>query len=111
MPLDSCICQGQGSSAEQKPGTILLPFSCHSGDGEHTWNQFVIRVAGHGKRDALREKLAANGIQTEVYYPRAMHEQECFARKVSSYPVAQILSSESLALPMVGVDPALLSFL
>jgi dTDP-4-amino-4,6-dideoxygalactose transaminase len=109
MPLDSCICQGQGSSAEQKPGTILLPFSCHSGDGEHTWNQFVIRVAGHGKRDPLREKLAANGIQTEVYYPRAMHEQECFTRKVINYPVAQILSVESLALPMTGINSVSLS--
>jgi len=109
IPLDSCICQGQGSSAEQKPGTILLPFSCHSGQGEHTWNQFVIRVVGHGKRDALREKLAGDGIQTEVYYPRAMHEQECFARKVINYPFAQILSVESLALPMTGINSASLS--
>ena len=109
MPLDSCICQGQGSSAEQKPGTILLPFSCHSGQGEHTWNQFVIRVTGKGKRDALREKLGTEGIQTEVYYPRAMHEQECFARKVTNYPVAQILSSESLAVPIAGINFALLS--
>jgi dTDP-4-amino-4,6-dideoxygalactose transaminase len=109
MPVESCICQGVGTSVEQKPGTILLPFSCHSGQGEHTWNQFVIRVTGKGKRDALREKLAAEGIQTEVYYPRAMHEQECFARKVSDYPVAQILSFESLALPMAGINSALLS--
>jgi len=109
MPLDSCLCQGQGTSVEQKPGTILLPFSCHSGEGEHTWNQFVIRVAGHGKRDALREKLARDGIQTEVYYPRAMHEQECFAGKVTNYLVAQTLSSESLALPMAGINFALLS--
>ena len=109
MPLDSCICQGQGSSVEQKPGTILLPFSCHSGEGEHTWNQFVIRVTGKGKRDALREKLGTEGIQTEVYYPRAMHEQECFAQNVTNYPVAQILSSESLALPMAGINFALLS--
>ncbi len=108
MPLDSCICQGQGSSAEQKPGTILLPFSCHSGQGEHTWNQFVIRVTGKGKRDALREKLGTEGIQTEVYYPRAMHEQECFARKDLNYPVAKILSVESLALPMAGINSALL---
>jgi len=108
MALDSCVCQGQGTSAEQKPGTILLPFSCHPGQGEHTWNQFVIRVTGKGKRDALREKLGTEGIQTEVYYPRAMHEQECFARKVSSYPVAQILSVESLALPMAGINSALL---
>ncbi len=109
MPVESCICQGVGTSVEQKPGTILLPFSCHSGQGEHTWNQFVIRVTGKAKRDALREKLAAEGIQTEVYYPRAMHEQECFARKVSDYPVAQILSFESLALPMAGINSALLS--
>jgi dTDP-4-amino-4,6-dideoxygalactose transaminase len=109
MPLDSCICQGQGSSAEQKPGTILLPFSCHSGQGEHTWNQFVIRVTGKGKRDALRDGLASKGVQTEIYYPRAMHEQECFAQKVTNYPVAQILSSESLALPMAGINFALLS--
>ena len=109
MALDSCVCQGEGTSVEQKPGTILLPFSCHSGQGEHTWNQFVIRVTGKGKRDALREKLGTEGIQTEVYYPRAMHEQKCFARKVTNYPVAQILSSESLALPMAGINFALLS--
>jgi len=99
MPLDSCICHGQGSSAEQKPGTILLPFSCHSGQGEHTWNQFVIRVLGHGKRDALRAKLARDGIQTEVYYPRAMHEQECFGVVKEKFSVATRLSQETLALP------------
>jgi dTDP-4-amino-4,6-dideoxygalactose transaminase len=109
MPLDSCVCQGEAPSTEHKPGTILLPFSCHSGQGEHTWNQFVIRVTGKGNRDAIREKLATEGIQTEVYYPRAMHEQECFARIVTNYPVAQILSSESLALPMAGINFALLS--
>ena len=100
MPLDSCICQGQGSSAEQKPGTILLPFSCHSGEGEHTWNQFVIRVTGKGKRDALREKLGTEGIQTEVYYPRAMHEQECFMVEEYSYPSAERFCDEVVALPL-----------
>ena len=100
MPLDSCICQGQGSSSEQKPGTILLPFSCHSGQGEHTWNQFVIRVLGHGKRDALRAKLARDGIQTEVYYPRAMHEQKCFMVEENSYPSAKRFCDEVVALPL-----------
>ena len=100
MPLDSCICQGQGSSAEQKPGTILLPFSCHAGQGEHTWNQFVIRVTGKGKRDALREKLGTEGIQTEVYYPRAMHEQECFMVEEYSYPSAERFCDEVVALPL-----------
>ena len=100
MPLDSCICQGQGSSAEQKPGTILLPFSCHSGQGEHTWNQFVIRVAGEGGRNALREKLAAKGVQTEIYYPRAMHEQDCFKAGFQLFSTAQKLAQETLALPL-----------
>jgi dTDP-4-amino-4,6-dideoxygalactose transaminase len=101
MPLDSCICQGQGSSADQKPGTILLPFSCHSGQGEHTWNQFVIRVTGKGKRDALREKLAVEGVQTEIYYPRAMHEQECFSEnKTEVFSFAEKASQEILALPL-----------
>ncbi len=104
MPLDSCICQGQGSSAEQKPGTILLPFSCHSGEGEHTWNQFVIRVTGKGKRDALRKKLGTEGIQTEIYYPRAMHEQDCFLAEEKKFPVATLLSQETIALPLSGIQ-------
>jgi dTDP-4-amino-4,6-dideoxygalactose transaminase len=101
MPLSSCVCQGQRQVVDVKPGTILLPFSCHSGEGEHTWNQFVIRVTGKGKRDALREKLATEGIQTEVYYPRAMHEQECFLQKdANSFHSSETLSNETLALPL-----------
>ena len=100
MPIDSCVCQGQGTPQEANPGTISLPFSCHSGDGEHTWNQFVVRVAGSGQRDALREKLTAKGVQTEIYYPRAMHKQECFLTSRRSFPVASMLSEQTLALPI-----------
>ena len=101
MPIDSCVCQGQGAPKEATPGTIFLPFSCHSGEGEHTWNQFVIRVTGKGKRDALREKLGAKGVQTEIYYPRAMHEQECFQNSGQSFPFAEQLAKEVLALPLL----------
>jgi dTDP-4-amino-4,6-dideoxygalactose transaminase len=104
MPLDSCVCEGEGTSAEQKPGTILLPFSCHSGQGEHTWNQFVIRVTGKGERDSLREELATKGVQTEIYYPRAMHEQECFLVGKENFPLATLLSRETLALPLSGMQ-------
>jgi len=100
MPLDSCVCQGQGTPKKANPGTISLPFSCHSGEGEHTWNQFVIRVAGKGERDALREKLAAQGVQTEIYYPRAMHEQDCFKATSQLFSTAQKLTRETLALPL-----------
>jgi dTDP-4-amino-4,6-dideoxygalactose transaminase len=102
LPVESCMCQGEGEAEAEgrKPGTILLPFSCHAGTGEHTWNQFVIRVVGSGKRDALREKLAAEGIQTEVYYPRAMHEQDCFSSQRMDFPIADMLAQETLALPI-----------
>jgi dTDP-4-amino-4,6-dideoxygalactose transaminase len=99
MPLEACVCQGQGEAKKGKPGTVFLPFSCHAGTGEHTWNQFVIRVLGSGKRDALKEKLNAQGIQTEVYYPRSMHEQECFSSLNKEFPTATLLSQETLALP------------
>ena len=100
MPLDSCVCRGNEDVSDLKQGAVLLPFSCHSGEGEHTWNQFVIRITGPMRRDALREKLAADGIQTEVYYPRAMHEQECFTPQKEKFPMANLLSQETLALPI-----------
>jgi len=104
MPLDSCVCQGQGRVRDFKPETVLLPFPCQSGEGGQTWNQFVIRVTGKGKRDALREKLATEGIQTEVYYPRAMHEQHCFLNPEKKFPIATLLSQETLALPLSEIQ-------
>jgi len=41
----------------------------------HIYNQYVIRVS---QRDALRAKLSAAGVSTEIYY-RALHLQQCFA--------------------------------
>jgi dTDP-4-amino-4,6-dideoxygalactose transaminase len=102
MPLDLCVCRGTGGAKDVKPGTILLPFSCHSAEGEHTWNQFVIRVTGPRNRDDLKEKLAAVGIQTEVYYPRAMHEQGCFNQAGGTYPISEKLCMETMALPLSG---------
>jgi dTDP-4-amino-4,6-dideoxygalactose transaminase len=60
----------------------------------------VIRVTGPSNRDELRNKLAADGIQTEVYYPRAMHEQKCFTHQKANFPVADLLSQKTLALPI-----------
>jgi dTDP-4-amino-4,6-dideoxygalactose transaminase len=100
MPLESCVCQGQGAAKEVPSGTVLLPFACQLGEGEHTWNQFSIRVTGAGGRDALRDKLQASGIQSEIYYPRALHQQDCFPRGRASFPVAERLSREILALPL-----------
>jgi dTDP-4-amino-4,6-dideoxygalactose transaminase len=68
----------------------------------HIFNQFVIRVLD-GKRDALKQHLADNGIATEIYYPVPMHRQKCFAslgHGENDLPNSDRLAREALALPI-----------
>lgn len=67
---------------------------------DHSYHQFVIR-APH--RDALRQQLARDGIETAVYYPEPLHVQPCFQRlgyRTGSLPIAERACSDVLALPM-----------
>ena len=98
---DQCICEGGKQNTQSYPdGTILLPFVCQNGESGHTWNQFVVRIRGKGKRNSFREKLAQKHIQSEVYYPQSMHNQKCFAVGKYSYPNAERFCDEVLALPL-----------
>jgi len=68
----------------------------------HVWNQYTIRVPG-GQRHALREHLRAANIGTEVYYPVALHQQDCFKSLgylPGSLPVTERASQEVLSLPI-----------
>lgn len=66
----------------------------------HVWNQYTVRAPK--ERDALREFLDRRGIQTSVYYPLALNQQECFARygQQDRCPIAAQLASEVLSLPI-----------
>lgn len=78
---------------------ISLPFERE--DVRHIYNQFVIRVPG--RRDEIREFLAANEIGTDIYYPVSLHLQECFADlgyKEGDFPESEKASGETLALPI-----------
>jgi dTDP-4-amino-4,6-dideoxygalactose transaminase len=98
---DQCICEGEKQNTQSYPdGTILLPFVCQNGESGHTWNQFVVRIRGKGKRNSFREKLAQKHIQSEVYYPQSMHNQKCFAVGKYSYPNAERFCDEVVALPL-----------
>ncbi len=55
------------------------------------------------RRDKLQAFLKEKGIGTTIYYPKALHEQECFkylGYKKGDFPVAEKLCSSVLALPM-----------
>lgn len=68
----------------------------------HVFNQFVVRV-GNGRRDALRERLAARGVGHAVYYPVPLHLQECFASLGAAegdFPESERAAKETIALPV-----------
>jgi len=66
----------------------------------HVWHQFVVRAA---RRDALRAALSSQGVETETYYPVALHLQPSFAHlggRIGDHPAAERATREVLALPI-----------
>jgi dTDP-4-amino-4,6-dideoxygalactose transaminase len=67
----------------------------------HIWNQYTLRVPS--RRNALKEFLTSRGIGSEVYYPRALHQQECFrhlAETPPRLPVSEQLAEECISIPI-----------
>jgi dTDP-4-amino-4,6-dideoxygalactose transaminase len=65
----------------------------------HIYNQYVIRAQ---RRDELRDWLSSKDIGTEIYYPLALHQQECVKNLIDSplLPHAEQAAAETLALPI-----------
>jgi dTDP-4-amino-4,6-dideoxygalactose transaminase len=70
------------------------------GDRSHVYHLYVVQADG---RDALRERLAADGIGTGVHYPVPLHEQPAYASlgvTAANLPVTSAASRRLLSLPM-----------
>ena len=73
-------------------------------DEQNAYHLFPILVSG-GKRDALHDYLAQNGVGTVCHYPIAPHKQECYAKEdwnvpQLSLPITERLADEELSLPI-----------
>jgi len=65
-----------------------------------TWHIFPVF---HQRRDELRQKLEAKGIQTGVHYPRPVHLQPAYASlglRAGAYPISERIASTEASLPM-----------
>lgn len=66
---------------------------------------YVVRAAD---RDGLRAFLAAEGVETVVYYPKPLHLQPAFAylgHGPGDFPNAERLANECVALPLYPEQP------
>ena len=79
-------------------GLISIPPATR--DKSHVFNNYVIAAE---RRDELKQFLADDGIQTEIYYPLPLHLQKCFARlghQQGDFPQAELAAAQVLALPL-----------
>jgi dTDP-4-amino-4,6-dideoxygalactose transaminase len=86
-------------SARLAAGDAPLTLPSTRPDREPGWLHYVIRAP---RRDALRQFLREQGIDTGIHYPVPLHRQPAFqplAPHASAFPVAEALAADMLTLP------------
>ncbi|GIG60312.1 aminotransferase [Longispora fulva] len=70
----------------------------------HVWHQYTVLVDGDVSRDELAAKLLERGVGSGVYYPRLVHDYDCYRDHprviVDPTPVAERVATSCLSLPV-----------
>jgi dTDP-4-amino-4,6-dideoxygalactose transaminase len=75
------------------------PLDCRD-DVRHVYHLYVVQV---DDRDAVRERLLAEGVQTGIHYPVPLHLQPAYeglGYGAGSFPVAEAMAPRLLSLPL-----------
>jgi len=83
-----------------KEAGLLKCVSVPEDSAGHIYNQFVCRFPD---RDRLQSFLREKGVETEVYYPIPLHQQDCFSDlgyRSGDFPNSEAAAADSLALPI-----------
>ena len=84
-----------------KNDKIQLPLVTKS--EAHVWHLFVVQTK---ERDALKQFLFENNIQTLIHYPIPPHKQQAYAAWNSlSFPITEQMHKEVLSLPISPIMP------
>ena len=79
---------------------VTLP--THQTEGDHVYNQYVVRVHD-GHRDEVLQGLRDRNVGCSIYYPKPLHLQDCFADlgyQAGDFPKSEKAAAETIALPI-----------
>ena len=72
----------------------------------HVWHQYTLQST---RRDAMQARLARDGIESRIYYPIPLHQQQAYARWApeNPLPATEQICRQCLSLPMYPeLEPA-----
>lgn len=78
---------------------IHVPFHGRGDESSNYILPIILREGGYARRDAVRERLAAGGIQTSVHYP-AVHRFSFIGAERRTLPVTEHAADHEITLPM-----------
>jgi dTDP-4-amino-4,6-dideoxygalactose transaminase len=87
-------------------GTPGLALPSHPADRTHVWHQYTVRIlddAPVGRREFC-SRLAKAGVGHGIYYPKLMHDYDCYAHSAqvisTETPNARVMTAQVVSLPV-----------